>query len=631
MPPPAEDGATFFGCVGHTTVVLLLVVAVGATIPIHWFVGVSASAFYSFTRSALITPCAFRASCGWAQASLSAKEFGEATIHNAESNLFVLSTMAVALGHFASGAMLMTHSGLKFCDMHCDTKPVFFGGLLLGFLGLVCEWAGGTMALQYIGMVLIGLMNGLCGTGLLMLLLYRCGSRFKATAIGTYMALHSGFAELVGGVFGVLVIEKQAVCDYSSSGVNVSVTHDMCVDERRFIDSMSTKERCYCTQFRPTGPIVVLVCLCAATFFGLIYSDKHFNSKSLTSNDTVNCCLKAQRKRGGGGEGGRRIRRASPSPPSRTITNPQPGAGGLPRRETLRGNAGGGGDKRFTLNEDTAVLEATAGYGWQRVVGFVILEDQLLRACMVALMGGGLLYGGVQATIMSLNNHGLGRELDHQIDATEERAIFVCQLLAITTCSVLMGQASDRQNRKSFVLGGLMAIAFGAMLAASAIAYQTHVGFRRGELFMASVATAVGAASMYGAGIAAITERSLRIWRVHAVGLAMTCWELARVSGFLVVDRVFRQNRLVGLALMILMIFLVALFWVVVYKDERDELGAQESARDIVASESESEFEDDDDEESPPAAAPAPAQITTAAAGDGGGSATATVRRTQHP
>ena len=102
---------------------------------------------------------------------------------------------------------------------------------------------------------------------------------------------------------------------------------------------------------RDVGPIVVLVCLCAATFFGLIYSDKHFNSKSLTSNDTVNCCLKAQRKRGGG-EGGRRIRRASPSPPSRTITNPQPGAGGLPRRETLRGNAGGGAaaaDQQQTL------------------------------------------------------------------------------------------------------------------------------------------------------------------------------------------------------------------------------------------------------------------------------------------
>jgi MFS family permease len=85
-----------------------------------------------------------------------------------------------------------------------------------------------------------------------------------------------------------------------------------------------------------------------------------------------------------------------------------------------------------------------------------------------------------------------------------------------------------------------------AVLGASAIDYQTHFAFRRGELFVASLFSGVGAATMFGAAVAAVVDRAHRIWRAFAVGMAMTSWEVGRMLGFIFVDKILRGYEMLG-------------------------------------------------------------------------------------
>jgi|EP01047_Picozoa_sp_COSAG01_P020856 anti-sigma factor RsiW len=102
----------------------------------------------------------------------------------------------------------------------------------------------------------------------------------------------------------------------------------------------------------------------------------------------------------------------------------------------------------------------------------------------------------IKQALASLNKHDLEQQLDKEITPNEERAIVrmlltacatacwptgglsppclrqpqvATNLGAITVFAMLLGRMSDRLNRKSFVLGGLMATVLAAFLGASAI------------------------------------------------------------------------------------------------------------------------------------------------------------------
>eukprot|EP01052_Picozoa_sp_SAG31_P025672 SAG31_NODE_2265_length_6057_cov_1.956193_3_plen_125_part_00 len=52
-----------------------------------------------------------------------------------------------------------------------------------------------------------------------------------------------------------------------------------------------------------------------------------------------------------------------------------------------------------------------------------------------------------------------------------------------------------------------------AGLGTSAVAYQTDTGFRRGELFVASIVSGIGSSTIYCAAIAAVHEEAKLKWR----------------------------------------------------------------------------------------------------------------------
>ena len=129
----------------------------------------------------------------------------------------------------------------------------------------------------------------------------------------------------------------------------------------------------------------------------------------------------------------------------------------------------------------------------------------------------------------------------------------------------------------------------GSLVCASAINFQSDTGGRLAELGLAALLHGIGTAVMYGAAVAAVAERALRSWRPVAVGVARAWWEFGRVVGYLVIDPIARDGELTALCMISLTAFVVGLYWILVFKDERSELGAQEDRPKTEASDDEEE------------------------------------------
>ena len=141
------------------------------------------------------------------------------------------------------------------------------------------------------------------------------------------------------------------------------------------------------------------------------------------------------------------------------------------------------------------------------------------------------------------------------------------------------------------------------MVCASAVSYASDTAQRLAELFLTALLHGLGTAAMYGATVAAVAERALSGWRPLAVAVARSWWEVGRLLGYLIIDPIVRGSELTGLCLVSLSAFVVGLYWILVFKDERAELGAQEDRPELAAVQP----LDDDDieaEEQAPAAAP---------------------------
>ena len=198
------------------------------------------------------------------------------------------------------------------------------------------------------------------------------------------------------------------------------------------------------------------------------------------------------------------------------------------------------------------------------------------------------------------HHHDASHALDDQISAEEERLLHGCYTLTLLLSAACLGAASDRINRKMFILSGMLTMVFGALVLASAVSYQSDVGFRRGEVFFTSLLHGLGAGSLYVAAVAAVAERSLRSWRPIAVATARAWWELGRVCGYLIVDPIARGAELTALCMLCLAAVVIALWFALVYKDERAELGAQEERPEPELSSEEEEEEQEEQEQEEP-------------------------------
>ena len=198
------------------------------------------------------------------------------------------------------------------------------------------------------------------------------------------------------------------------------------------------------------------------------------------------------------------------------------------------------------------------------------------------------------------HHHDASHALDDQISAEEERLLHGCYTLTLLLSAACLGAASDRINRKMFILSGMLTMVFGALVLASAVSYQSDVGFRRGEVFFTSLLHGLGAGSLYVAAVAAVAERSLRSWRPIAVATARAWWELGRVCGYLIVDPIARGAELTALCMLCLAAVVIGLWFALVYKDERAELGAQEERPEPeLSSEEEEEQQEEQEQEEP--------------------------------
>jgi hypothetical protein len=325
-PLPSSGGsfAETSGCcrVWHTIVVAVVITAIGTILQIHHFVGVS----------------------------LLSKEFGLVSVRDAEVNFFLSTHLAAAVCHFVAGVLIVTKS-CHACGCAADTKPVFFGGLFLGILGLVFQWVGESIAMLAIADVLLGAMMGLCGTALLLLMQYRYGSRFKATATGTYFAMMQGLGELLGGLFGVVEVERNSQCylvaalQYSNTtqaATSPGISPEDCLKLHHFQAEVDVAKNsyCVCEKFRPSGPIGVAVLLGLMLVGGFLYPDKSFMSKAAGTPATRS-----------------KLHAAS----SGTASNSR------------------GGETRYALNRIDAIKYSTESLPWYSIVRFICCTG----ACVV--------------------------------------------------------------------------------------------------------------------------------------------------------------------------------------------------------------------------------------------------------
>eukprot|EP01043_Picozoa_sp_COSAG02_P090004 COSAG02_NODE_26912_length_621_cov_1.030651_1_plen_139_part_01 len=91
-----------------------------------------------------------------------------------------------------------------------STKPVFYLGCAFGILGLLCQWFAIGIVALILSNMFFGAMQALCGSALLYVLMHRWKDA-KAAAVGTCLSSLT-FAELLGGMIGVLVLDRNATC-----------------------------------------------------------------------------------------------------------------------------------------------------------------------------------------------------------------------------------------------------------------------------------------------------------------------------------------------------------------------------------------------------------------------------------
>lgn len=219
-------------------------------------------------------------------------------------------------------------------------------------------------------------------------------------------------------------------------------------------------------------------------------------------------------------------------------------------------NGAGSGEEDEAQWDDAAVLSSSC-----RALSLVFCKKAALRACVAVLLAGGLLSGAMRSTIFSLEHHDRGEQLDVEISPVEERVVMILNLLGSLVFAVIMGKASDDNNRKVFVMGGLMIMVLAAGLGASAVGYQTDTGFRRGELFVASIISGVGSSTIYCAALAAVYEQPCvrKPWRAVAIGACRCCWECGRALGSVLLDPIGRNNEMLLLLLIALFGFMIGL------------------------------------------------------------------------
>lgn len=445
----------------------------------------------------------------------------------------------MAIGNVVAGYLVTTRKQWVVFGADSSTKPVFFLGCAFGILGLLWQWLATGMFALVASNILIGCMQGMCASALLYVLMHRWKDA-KGLAVGACVGALSS-AELFGNAIGVLALDRVATCMRDEQ----SVPYDQCDAQFRYAADDAAAavlvEACECHGFRPTGPLVMLACIFICLLGGLSYSDCYLGPMPEAAEDG---------------------NKTSGSP----IVLP---AGGLKYTQNDREQLGWSA-KPGTRESELAYLTSCT--------------DPVLRACVVMLLFGGTIQGALFAAINSLHHHDSSHGLDDQITVEEEKLLHGSYSLIMLLVAPLAGRMSDRLNRKVFVVSGVMIMVLGSFVFASAVSFQSDTGGRLAELFLTALLHGVGSAVIYGAAVGAVAERALASWAPLAVGIARGWWELGRVLGYLVIDPIVRGSELVGLCMVSLAAFVGGIWCILVFKDERAELGSQEDRPELQPS-----------------------------------------------
>ena len=441
-----------------------------------------------------------------------------------------------------------------------STKPVFYLGLLFGVFGLLFQWIAFGVTALIISNVLFGMQQALCGSALLFVLLHRW-RKAKGAAVGAFLGALT-FGELFGSVLGVLAIDRAATCTRAGA----VVPHGDCDAQFTYAadalsDPTETVEACVCEGFRPAGPLFVAACLIVCLVGGLYYNECYLGP--------------------------------APKPVAASAGDSTPAVGEAAPTVQSKPHT----ELKYIVNLRD-VLASSVNATPTEVFKLVSFNDGVLRSCIAMLLCGGTIQGALHAAVNSLHHHNSSHGLDDQITSEQEKLLHGAYSLVVLVTAPMAGRASDRLNRKVFVAAGVMCMVLGSLVCASAVNFQSDTGGRRGELFLAALLHGIGTAVMYGAAVAAVAERALRSWRPIAVGVARAWWAFGRVVGYLVIDLIARDGELVALCMISLTAFVVGLYWILVFKDERSELGAQEDRPKMVGS------DDEEEQQQPAAAAP---------------------------
>jgi MFS family permease len=478
------------------------------------------------------------------EVSLAAKQFSVSTARDAEMFFHWSTQVSLALGNLVSGSLvIMRNPGRGMFGTQSSTKPVFYLGCAFGVLGLLCQWFAFGIVALIVSNMFFGVMQALCGSALVYVLMHRWKNA-KAAAVGACLSSLS-LAELFGSVIGVLVLDRSATCFRHGQ----PVPHDEC-DARydyEAADAAATVSvaACECSGFRPAGPLLVAASLVICLLGGLYYTECYLGPTPRAAEDASNTTPDSAR-------------------PSDALPT-----GGLKYSQNKR---------------DQLSWTAKPGTTNMQLIHLTSFVDPVLRACVVMMLCGGTIQGALSAAINSLHHHDSSHGLDDQITAVEEKLLHVTYSLAVLLAAPLAGRSSDLLNRKVFVVAGVMVMVLGSLICASAVTFQSDTGGRRAELSLTALLHGFGTAAMYGAAVAAVAERALGGWSPLAVGVARGWWEIGRGLGYLVIDPVARGSELTGLCLVSLTAFVVGLYWILAFKDERAELGSQEDRPKAIPS-----------------------------------------------
>jgi MFS family permease len=505
------------------------------------------------------------------EVSLAAKQFSVQSARDAEMFFHWSTHLPLALGNLVSGVLVvMPNPGRGMFGAQSSTKPIFYLGCAFGVLGLLCQWFAIGIVALIVSNVLFGAMQALCGSALLFVLMDRWKDT-KAAAVGACLG-SLAFAELFGSTFAVLAIDRGATCTRDGQ----PASNEDC--DAQFLyaadaDATATAAvaACECKGFRPGGPLVVGGCLVVCLLGGLYYTECYLGPKP-----------RSPRSAQGGKQQQQQQQAESPNPSAAQA------AGGL----------------KYGLNSrDQLAWTMQPATTAKQLIRLASVGDPVLRACVAMMLCGGTIQGALFAAVNSLHHHDSSHGLDDQITGEEEKLLHGTYSLVVLLVAPIAGRSSDHLNRKVFVVAGVMIMVLGSLVCASAVSYASDTAQRLAELFLTALLHGLGTAAMYGATVAAVAERALSGWRPLAVAVARSWWEVGRLLGYLIIDPIVRGSELTGLCLVSLSAFVVGLYWILVFKDERAELGAQEDRPELATVQP----LDDDDieaEEQAPAAAP---------------------------